>query len=207
MSEEQKVNETSGEFNQPAPNASSEGKANQPSNDADSVAYETHRKLLRQRKADQQRMEELQERLEKYEEAEKAKQQQQLEAKGEYEKILKVKEQEIQELRNQQAEIARRNVEAAKYQAFMDALPGKLRNKSYLAHVNIEDIVVDPDSNTVDDYSVKKAVDNFLSEHSSLIEPKEKPKATIPSSSPRSVVTDEKMSNDDKLKLLLQKKG
>ena len=152
-------------------------------------------------------MAEVEAELTKYREAEKAKSQKDLESRGEYEKILQSKEAEIKELRSQQEEIAKRNVQAAKLQAFMDVLPGKLRSKDYLAHVQIDDIVVDPDSNTVDDYSVKRTVDSFLANHSHLIEPKESAKAKIPTGSPRDVSVSEDMTNDEKLKLLLMKKG
>ena len=202
---EQEINQTSSEVNQPA----SEGSAPEISKEAkeDVVAYDTHRKLLSQRKADQAKMSDLEQELERYRAQEKQIEQRKLEEKGEYEKILKIKEQEIQELRMQQEENARRDVQAAKLQAFMDTLPGKIRNKQYLAHVNIDDIVVDPETKTVDDYSVKKAVDSFLKDHSSLIEPKEPEKPKLSSRSPQSASISESMTNDDKLKFLLENKG
>lgn len=187
-------------------NASSASVGNSDSSTDDTVAYDTHRKLLSQRKKDQERLAEFEAELDKYREAERKREQEKLEARGEYEKILTSYKEENERLKNQMEEGKRRSIESAKLQAFVNSLPGKLRNQQYLAFVNTSEIAVDPETNTVDDISLKRAVDDFLRDHGALIEPEKTEAPRLPNrSSERTAITNE-MSNEEKLKLALSQK-
>lgn len=172
----------------------------------DKVAYDTHRKLLSQRKKDQEKLAAIEAELESYRAEEQKRELKKLEDKGEYEKILSSYKEENSRLKNQIDEGKRRSVESAKLQAFVNSLPGKLRNQQYLAFVDTNEIAVDPETNTVDEVSLKRTVDDFLRDHSSLIEPEKVEAPRLPNrSSERTTITNE-MSNEEKLKLALTAK-
>ena len=137
-----------------------------------SVAYETHKKVLAQRKRDQEENRALKERLDKFEAAERAKQQKELESKGEYEKILAERDNKIKQLLESQEEDKRRRVNNEKESAFIQSLPGKLKNPAYLQFMDKESIAIDPETGRVDQGTLKSVVDKFLKEHGSLLESK-----------------------------------
>lgn len=139
----------------------------------DSVNYATHQRLLSQRKKDQQRMQELEERLNQFEEAERKVEQMEMEKKGEYEKILKEREERINSLMHQIEADKEARINTAKESAFLDSLPGKLRKQEYLSFMDKESIAIDPETGKVDEGSLKQVVDAFIQEHGVLIERKE----------------------------------
>lgn len=167
----------------------------------DSVSIDTHRRLLAQRKKDQQRIQDANARLAEFEEMERQKQQTELEAKGEYDKILKAKDEELQALRARTEAEAKARIDSAKEAAFINSLPGKLRNQSYLSYMDKEAIAIDPDTGNVDQGSLKQAVDKFVQEHGILIEGQAK-STSLPNqspSAPENLLGDPKMSNEQKL--------
>jgi len=171
---------------------------------ADFVKYETHNRLLRQRKADQGKVRELEEELNRFRDVERKREQTEMEKRGQYDKILKEREERIGQLEKEREERERQAIQSTKLSAFVDLLPGKLRNNQYLAFVNVDEIAIDPDTKKVDEGSLKSAVDTFMKAHSVLVEPKNTP--SLPNRSPQAVTTSqdvEKLSAADKLKLKL----
>lgn len=148
----------------------------------DSVAYETHQKLLAQRKRDQEILKEMNDKLAKFEEAERLKEQKELESKGQYSKILEEREKRIRELEDRFTQQEQKRVNQEKEAAFLQALPGKLRNQSYLSFMDKEGIVIDPETGKVDEGTLKQTVDKFLKEHSALVDTKQNSSQNIPQS-------------------------
>lgn len=178
-----------------------------PSPSSEDVSYESHQRLLQQRKADQRKAKELEQELSRYRDADRAREQQELEAKGEYSKILSERENRIQELEAREEERLRREVESAKLNAFVRALPGKLRSQDYLAFVNTDDIPLDPESKSVDEGSLRRVVADFMSKHSVLVEPEKK--VNVPNQAPApsaiNLGTDNKSSNEQLIELLAKR--
>ena len=139
----------------------------------ETVAYETHQKLLSQRKADQARLAEMDAKLKTFEETEMKKQQAKLEEKGEYQKILEAKENELKSLQERIKNDEQRRINSEKESAFLNSLGGKLKNPEYIRFASKDEIAVDPDTGKVDELSLKQVVDKFLKEHSTLVDKKE----------------------------------
>lgn len=136
----------------------------------DNVSYETHRRLLSQRKKDQETLAELRAFKDQVELEKSESEQVDLAKKGEYDKALDIYKQRALTAEKNAADKEMQLVTGTKCSAFLDALPGRLRNNAYLSHVDLEGIVIDPSSGVIDDVSVKEVVDKFVKEHGGLIE-------------------------------------
>lgn len=171
----------------------------------DSVALETHRRLLAQRKNDQKQLQEANARLAAFEEKENQEEQAIMEKKGEYDKIVKAKDDQILALIASQAADKKARVDSAKEAAFISAIPGKLRKQDYLSFMDKEAIAIDPETGKVDQGSLKQVVDSFVQEHGVLIDRQDQ-NSKIPNkgaTTPNNLLKDPKLSNDDALELLL----
>ena len=135
-----------------------------------SVAYETHKKLLSQRKKDQEVMKEMSDRLDAFDKIEEGKKTKQLEEQGEYKKILAEREDRINSLQDQINQDKQMRSNSQKESAFIQALPSKLLNPAYLSFMDKEGIAIDPDTGSVDQGSLKQVVDLFMKDHSHLLE-------------------------------------
>jgi hypothetical protein len=129
------------------------------------VAYATHRKLLDQRKRTQQENEELRSKLEAYEAQQKEVEENTLKAQGEYKKIAEAKEREANELKAKYKNLETTVINDYKTRAFEKALPGKIRNEKYLNFVDLNSIVINPESGQIDEDSLKVTVGEFMKEH------------------------------------------
>lgn len=142
-------------------------KTEETTNETDVVKYATHKKLLNQLKNKSEELEELRRFKEEIEETEAKK-------KGDYEALLKAREEKIQSLSSKLESYETNLREGQKLQAFMDNLPGKIKKQDYLSFVNLDEIALDPETNRVDETSLKIAVDKFVQEYPDLIEAKGK---------------------------------
>lgn len=133
------------------------------------VPYESHRKLLDEKKKERENNKALQAELEKYRKAEESRQQVELEEKGEYSKILDQYKSKIGELEGALENHQASKVSDKKKQAFLSALPGSLKNEKYLSFADLNDVAVNPDTGEVDPLGLKSAIDSFVSEHGSLL--------------------------------------
>ena len=136
------------------------------------VSYETHRKLLSEKKR-------LQEERDTLKAQQEALELQRLEQDGElskqvefykskHTKTLSTVEELTQKLNGEQEKWNT----ARKLNAFKEALPGQIVSPKFLVHVPVEDIILDPETGEPDSNSVKKAVDYFTQEFSQVIQPK-----------------------------------
>lgn len=136
------------------------------------VSYETHRKLLGEKKRIQEERDQLKAQQEAFE-------LQRLEQDGELSKQIEFYKSKHAETLSTVEELTQKlNGEqekwntARKLNAFKDALPGQIVSPKFLVHVPVEDILLDPDTGEPDANSVKKAVDYFTQEFSQVIQPK-----------------------------------
>ena len=146
-------------------NDSEQNNAN--SQESKTVTRDAYERLLNQRKKDQSRLKELEAKEQERQEQEQLK-------RGEYEKVMQLKEERIKTL---QSEIESRNAqeqEGKKIMAFMDKLGADISEKDYLSLVDIDSILVDPESGQVDQLSLEKEVNRFSQKYWKVIDRKEK---------------------------------
>lgn len=139
--------------------------------EADKVAYETYRKSVDAEKKAKARSREQEAELEKYRAADLEREQKELEAKGEYQTIISARDQKIAEQQAKIEEIASRQSESIRKQAFLSQLPATLLHPDYISFADLKSIGVDPETGQVDSVSLQAAKDRFLKSHSSLLKP------------------------------------
>ena len=163
MTEESKVISNDGQKE----NTDSSGIQNEKKEDV--VSYETHKRLLAQRKADQQVNRELKAELDaikqKQQEAEDAK----LKEQGEYKKLLETREQRLKETEAERNDAYKLLTDTWKRQEIDKVLPGKIERDEYYSFIDFEKIAFDPETKRVDKESVQMAVNEFMENHPSLI--------------------------------------
>ncbi len=138
----------------------------------DTVSYEVHRKLLGQRKTDQAKMKDLEAKINSFVTEKTQNEENKLAEQGEYKKLVETRDAEIAKLNSENNEYKTSFDKAIKLSAFRDQLGGTVDNNQYYDFVNVDNIVIDPESGTVDDASVEMVVNEFKQSHSKLYTPK-----------------------------------
>lgn len=133
--------------------------------DQDKVAYATHKQLLAQHKRTKSENDELRAKLEAYEAQQREIEENKLRQQGELKKLLDLKEKEISEYKGKYTKLEQTVINDYKTRAFEKALPGKIRNEKYLNFVDLNTIVINPESGEIDQDSLKVTVDQFMKEH------------------------------------------
>jgi len=128
---------------------------------ADQVAYDTHRKLLGEKKALQAKHDELLASLAAQDEKAKAEQ-------GEYKDLYSQSKTRVEELQSELQAAKEQQDNFRKLRAMLGAIEGKV-DQAYYGHLGIENILLDPDTGDVDEMSLNKAVENFKKNHAVLI--------------------------------------
>jgi hypothetical protein len=143
----------------------------------ESVSYQTYLKTLEQEKNAKERAKTVEQELNELKASIAKKKEDELLEKGEVEKLLKLREEELQKERDQREKTLQENKELEstlvnnyKLDAIMQKLPGKLKHKDYKAFIDIDSVLVDPDTGNIDDGSLSKVVSEFVESHSSLID-------------------------------------
>ena len=129
---------------------------------ADTVAYETHRRLLGEKKALQAKFEELVN-------ANSAKDEQALAEQGEYKGLYEQSKTAVEDLKGKLADAQTQQDNFRKLRAALGALGGKVDQK-YYSHIGIDNILLDPDTGEVDEMSLTKTVEKFKKDHGVLIQ-------------------------------------
>jgi len=138
------------------------------------VSYETHAKLLDEKKKASARLAEL-------EAAEEARKLKALEEKGEYQKIIEQKEKELADKNSKLHELTQRETDRLKLSSLLKALPGTVDPKFYKFIDQIDDIVVNPETGEVDEVSVNRAAEKFRKQYPEWIQTK---KSGLPNDAP-----------------------
>jgi len=147
--------------------------------DKDKVSFESYKKLLDQRKADQLKMKETDERLKAFESEKNSLHEQELLKEKKYEEIIQLKEdarrkaeEALEQSNNTSFELKKELIDGHKLQSVVDVLPGKLKNPAYYNFIDVDSIVIDPETNTIDPNSVAEVANAFLKNHYELIDVK-----------------------------------
>jgi len=151
------------------------------SSKADSVSYETHRKLLGEKKKLQAEFEKLNSKLKEVENADKERTEKELREKEDYKKLLELKDKELQEKSKTLQEIETQRVDSLKLSSILKSLGGEVDNK-YWIHFDLDKVVIDPATKQVDALSVTKVVDEFKKTYPEII--KTPDKKTMPNNFP-----------------------
>lgn len=135
----------------------------------DSVSYETHTRLLEQRKKDQEKMRETQAQLETLLKEKTDREKQDLEAQGNYKKMLELREKEVSETKQKLTEYETRWTNSVKLSAVMSKLPGKVEKSEYLNFLDLDKVAIDPDTQDVDIATVEAVASEFVKKYPELI--------------------------------------
>ena len=153
-------------------------------NEKDVVKYETYQRTIKQLKRIKEEKKELEDRLnqsekDRQERAEKLREakERELEKNGEYKKLLELKEKELGEIKDRLEGVTKDKMEAdktitdtIKLHAFYDKIPGKIKKREYLNFVDLDNIVVNPESGEIDPASVDNVVNKFMESYSELVD-------------------------------------
>lgn len=130
----------------------------------DTVAYETHKRLLGQRKADLEKRREIEQELETFKAAAKENEQLALEEQGKHKELA---DHFKAELKKTQAALTERDEminDGIKLQAFKSKVGGEFKNPKYMSFVDLDRIGLREDG-TVDEGTLEMTVNSFLKEH------------------------------------------
>lgn len=131
-----------------------------PADPKQTVAYETHQKLLGEKKKAAERAAALELELEQFRAKEREREDQELEKQKNYEQLLKNREEELKALKERTAQFETERLQAKKLDAFIKTLGGTLEDK-YWSLVDLDKIALDPTTKQVDEMSVAKYVDDY----------------------------------------------
>lgn len=147
------------------PNASGDGKPdNQEPQKPNTVSYDTHRRLLDEKKKVQKERDDLAAR-----EAERERKE--LEQKGEWQKINEIEKARADKAEAEASELKNQITGAKKLNAVLGALDSSI-DKKYYHLLDIDKIAVDPESGEINQTSVAKLAEQFRQEYPEIIKPK-----------------------------------
>lgn len=150
----------------PSASGASDDKQDQPKEQT--VAYDTHRRLLDEKKK-------VAAKLAEYEAKERLAAEEQAKKAGEHQKIIEARDALIKEQQEQLMSVKSQIENAKKLSAFMKSV-GDIDGK-WLGLVDVSKIAFKPESEEVDDFSLKTAVDNFRKQWPEAIK---KPGSSLP---------------------------
>lgn len=150
----------------------------------DKVAYETYQRVLDQRKKDQEKLTELQGKLNELSEFKanvekeaQTVQEEKLKNEGNWKALVEQRDNKIREYEaklsdlNNKVENYDKNInDMIKLSAFDRALGGKLKKDEYYSFVNTDKIVINPETNQVDMDVLKQYANEFQNNHKELID-------------------------------------
>ena len=117
------------------------------------IAYDTHRKLLDEKKKVQAQLDTLLREKTERDEAEARK-------RGDFEALLKAREDELSKERAARQELSDRITQGRKLNAVIDALGGNVDQK-WLRLIDTDDVVVNPETGEVDPMTVARAAESL----------------------------------------------
>jgi len=153
-----------------------DGTESQNSERTEHVSLDTYKKAVGALKNAQNRMKELESRVQTWEDEQRQREEKELQAKGETQKLLQLKEQQINEYKNKLNSFAEEKTrlektlfDAAKLQAVKERLPGQLLKPEYAMFIDTDKVIFNPETNEIDMDSVSLVADGFIREHGHLI--------------------------------------
>lgn len=135
----------------------------------DFVKYETYKKTLNQEKNLRAKLEQASQELEEFKRKEQELEEKTLQEQGEYQKLLELERKKREEMEQKASQYEQSIMQAHKLNAFKEKLPGQIANPAYYDFVDLEKIVINPETGEIAEESVQSAVDEFLGSHQRLI--------------------------------------
>lgn len=158
--------ETTDQGDSVTPNLSDRVDGGESEKTQETVAYETHKRVLRERKADLEKRKALEAELEAFKEDARKREEAALEEQGKYKELT---EHFKNELKRTQAALSERDEminDGIKLQAFKSKIGGEFKNPKYMSFVDLAKIELREDG-TVDEGTLEMTVNSFLKEHGS----------------------------------------
>ena len=156
------------------------------------VRTEHLKKVLSEKKNLQAKFGELQGQMNELISSQKAQEEAKLNEAGEFKKLAELKDQKISELQAQIDSVAKERDafkgdlnDTWKLQAFYSKLNGTVKRNEYLSFVDLDGIVIDPETRQVDETSVENVVAKFMENHGDLVQTKKV--GSLPSDAPKGV--------------------
>lgn len=131
-----------------------------PADPKQTVAYETHAKLLSEKKKLAEKHTALEAELEELRSKERDRENQELEKNKNYEQLLKNREEELKKSQERLSHYETERLQARKLDAFFKTLGGTLEDK-FWSLVDLDKIALDPTTKQVDEMSVAKYVEDY----------------------------------------------
>ena len=140
----------------------------------DVVAYDTHRKLLSEKKKVQEEFKSVKEQLAALQAEKQEREEQELKAKEDWKQLVDIKDQELNNIKSELQSQRERELGARKLDAVLRSVGGDIDRK-YWGLVELDKIAVNPDSGQIDEMSVTKYVEEFRSTYPETIKGKNIP--------------------------------
>jgi threonine dehydrogenase-like Zn-dependent dehydrogenase len=136
------------------------------------IAYDTHRKLLDEKKKVQAQLDQLLREKTEREEADARK-------RGDFEALLKAREEELAKERTARQELSERITTGRKLNAVIEALGGNIDQK-WLRLIDTDEVAVNPETGEVDAMTVARAAESLKKQWPEMI----RKTVTLPASAP-----------------------
>lgn len=167
----------------------------------DVVTYETHRKLLDEKKNIQQRLMEAEAKLDDFQKSVEAKQTKELEEQNRYRELYESIKGENENLKTTIEKRDEMMQDALKIDAFNKSLGDKKIDSKYSGFINTKNIIIDPATGSVDELTAQREVERVLSEYPEIVRSSTAAKP-LPTQAPVGVSSVRKPSMQDRLELL-----
>lgn len=141
-------------------NQTADSSGEEPVNKRDVVAYETHQKLLAEKKKASERAATLEKELQEIKNREAQRETEELERQKNFEKLAQVRDEQLKEAQAKLSAIENERIVAKKLDAFLKTLGGDLP-QHYWDLIPIDQIIIDPTTKMVDEMTVAKTVEAY----------------------------------------------
>lgn len=142
----------------------------------DTVNFETYQKSVTQEKNLRERLklgteevETLKKRLESFESKEQEAEETRMKDKEQWKDLYQKKEEELNTAKAGEKEWKDSFWNSVKLSAVQNALPSKVKNDKYLNFIDVDKIIVDEETGSLNVDSIKAVAEDFLKEHGSLL--------------------------------------
>lgn len=166
----------------------------------DTVSYETHRKLLAEKKQLQERFQESQNALAQLQGDVEAKTQRELEEQNRFKELFEMTKAENESLKTSISERDQQLADAFKLDAFNKALGDRKIDRKYSGFIDTKNILIDPESNTVDQLSAQKEVERILTEYPEIV--RSSGAKPLPSGAPQGTSSVKRPTQQERLQIL-----
>lgn len=138
-------------------------------NESKQVSYDSHRKLLGEKKKLQEEFLTVKSQLDELMSERKQREEAELTKKGEYQKLLAAREDELRKEREEKENLKATLHNGLKLDQFLRTLNGKV-DEAFFGLINLDEIAIDPETGRPDPASVQTAARNFEKTYGKVIE-------------------------------------